>query len=56
MIVTIMNLIVGSIVFNQCSGKEWILSGSIVDLVQIYTHCSVDDANEDMSKHLDTMV
>ena len=27
-----------------------------MDLVWIYTYCTGDDANEDVSKHLDTMV
>ena len=56
MIVTSMERIVGSIVLNQCSGKEWFLSEAIVDLVQIYTYCSGGDADDDVSKHLDTMV
>ena len=38
MIVTSMNHIVGSIVLNQCYGKEWLLSDAIVDLVRIYTY------------------
>ena len=37
MIATNMNFIIGSIILNQCSGKEWLLSEAIVDLVQIYT-------------------
>ena len=40
-IVTIMKRIVVSIVLNQCSGKEWLLSETIVDLVRIYIYCSV---------------
>ena len=55
-IVTIMNNIIGSIILNQCYGKEWILSEDIVDLVRIYTYFSGDDVNEDVSKHLDTKV
>ena len=55
-IVTSMKRIFGSIVLNQCSGKEWILSGAIVDLVRIYTYCSGDDAGDDVSKNLDIMV
>ena len=55
-IVTSMNLIVGSIILNQCSCKEWLLSEAIVDLVRIYTYCSGDDANEGVYKHLDAMV
>ena len=27
-----------------------------MDMVQIYTYCSSDDADDDVSKHLDTMV
>ena len=56
MILTSMKRIVGSIVLNQCSGKEWLLSEAIVDLVWIYTYCLGDDADDDVSKHLDTMV
>ena len=37
MIVTSMKRIVGIIVLNQCSGKEWLLSEAIVDVVRIYT-------------------
>ena len=48
--------IVGSIVLNQCSGKEWILSEAIVDLVRIYTYCSGDNADNYVQKHLDSMV
>ena len=56
MIVTIMKRIVGSIFLNNCSGKEWILSEAILDLVWIYTCCSGDDDDDDdVSKHLDTM-
>ena len=55
MIVTSMKRIVGSIVLNQCSGKEWLLSEAIVDLVRIYNYCSGDDV-DDVTKHLDTMV
>ena len=50
-----MKRIVRSIVLNQCSGKEWILSEAILDLVQIYNYCSGDDV-DDVTKHLDTMV
>ena len=56
MIVTSMKRIVGSIFLNQCSSKECLLSEAIVDLVHIYNHCSGDDAEDDVSKHLDTMV
>ena len=55
MIVTSMKSIVGSIVLNQCSGKELLLSETIMDLVRIYNYCSGDDV-EDVTKHLDTMV
>ena len=55
MIVTSMKRTVGSIVLNQCSGKEWLLSEAIVDLVRIYNHCSGDDV-DNLKKHLDTMV
>ena len=55
MIVTSMKRIVGSIVLNQCSGKEWILSDAIVDLVRVYNYCSGEDV-DDVTKHLDTMV
>ena len=56
MILTSMKRIIGRIMLNQCSGKEWILSEAIVDLVWTYTYCSGDYVNEDVSKHLDTMV
>ena len=56
MVFNSMNRIVGSIVLNQCSGKELLLSEAIVNLVRIYTYCSGDDADYDVSKHLDTMV
>ena len=55
-IVTSMKCILGRIVLNQCSSKEWLLSESIVDMVRIYTYLSGDDANDDASKHIDTMV
>ena len=41
MIVTSMNHIVGIIVLNQCSNKEWLLSEAIVDLVRIYNYTQV---------------
>ena len=44
------------VVSNQCSVQEWLLSKAVVDLVRIYTYCSGDDADDDVSKHLDTMV
>ena len=50
MIVTSMKRIVCSIVLNQCSGKEWLLSEAIVDLVRIYNYCSGDDADDDFVK------
>ena len=56
MIVTNMKRIVHSIVFNQCSGKERLVSKAIVDLVRIYTYWSGDDADDDVSKQLDKMV
>ena len=56
MIVTSTKRIVGSIVLNQCSGKKWLLSEAIVDMVWMYTYCSGDDADYDVSKYLDTMV
>ena len=56
MILTSMKRTIGRIILNQCSGKEWLLSEAIVDLVWTYTYCSDDDVNEDVSKHLDTMV
>ena len=56
MIVTSMKRIFGIRILNYCSGKEWILSVAIADLVRIYTYCLGDDADEDVSKHLDTMV
>ena len=55
-IATIMKCIFRSIVLNQCYGKKWLLSYDIVDLVQIYTYCSGDDDNEDVSKHPYSMV
>ena len=48
MIVTSTKHIVGSIVLNQCSGGEWLLSEAIVDLVRIYTYFSGDDADDDV--------
>ena len=56
MIVTRMKKIVGRIFLNQFSGKEWLLSEAIVDLVRIYIYWSGDDADDNVSKHLDTMV
>ena len=56
MIANIMKRIVGSIIFNKYSGKEWLLSEAIVDLVWIHTYLSGDDPEKDLSKHLDTMV
>ena len=56
MILSSMKRIIGRIILNQCSGKEWLLSEAIVDLVYTYTSCSDDDANEDVSKQLDSMV
>ena len=56
MIVTNMKRMIGIIAFNQCSGKEWILSEAILDMVWIYTYCSGDDNYDYVSKHLDTMV
>ena len=53
MIMTSTNHIVGSIILDQCSGEEWLLSETIADLVQIYTYYSGDNSNEDVSKHLD---
>ena len=55
MIVTSMKRIVGSIVLNQWSGKEWLLSEDIVDLVRIYNYWSGDDA-DDVTKNLGKMV
>ena len=55
-IVTSMKHIFISIILNQCSGKEWLLSEAILDMVQIYTYFSGDNFNEDVSKHLDAMV
>ena len=49
MIMTSMKRIVVSIVLNQCSGKEWLLSEAIVGLVRIYNYCSgevVDDVTK----------
>ena len=56
MLMTSMKCIVGCIFLNQCSGKEWLLSEAIVDLVWIYTYCPGDDADDDVSKNLDKMV
>ena len=52
MIVTSMKRMIGSIVPNQLSGKEWLLSEAIVDLVRIYTYCSGEDADDYVSKNL----
>ena len=43
-------------VLNQYAGKEWLLTDAIVDLVWIYIYCSGDNADDYVSKHLDTMV
>ena len=51
-----MKRIVGSIILNQCSGKEWLLSEATVDLVRIYNYCSGDNSDDYVLKHLDTMV
>ena len=56
MIVTIMKRIVGRNFLSQCSSKEWILSEAIVDLVQSYNYCPGDNTDDDVTKHLDTMV
>ena len=55
MIVTSMKRIGFIIILNQWSGKEWLLSEAIVDMVWIYNYFSGDDA-DDVTKHLDTMV
>ena len=55
MIVTSMKRIVGRIFLNQCSGKDWLLSEAMVDLVRIYNYFTGDDI-DDVTKHLDTMV
>ena len=55
-IVNSMESIVGSNILNQCSGKKWLLSESIMDIVQIYTYCAGESENEDVSKHLDAKV
>ena len=47
---TSINRIGGIIVLNQLSGKEWLLSEAIVDLVWIYTYCSDDDSDDNVSK------
>ena len=44
------------IVLKQCSAKEWLLSEAIVDLVQVYTYCSGDNADDEVTKQLDTTV
>ena len=51
-ILTSIKCIVASIVLNQCSGKEWILSEEIMDMIQIYTCLSGDDTHGDVSKIL----
>ena len=56
MIVNSTKRIVGRIILNPCSCKEWLLSEAIVDMVWIYTYCSGDDAGDNVSKHLDKMV
>ena len=56
MILSSMKRIIDRIILNQCSGKEWLLSETIVDLLWTYTYCSDNDSNEYLSKHLDTMV
>ena len=56
MIVTSMKRIIVSIIINQFYGKEWLLSEAILDLVRIYNYFSGDDADDDVTKHLNTMV
>ena len=56
MIMTTMKPIVGIIILNQYYGKELILSDSIVYMFWIYTYCSGGNINEDVSKHLATIV
>ena len=56
MIVTSMKRIGGRIVLNKCSSNEWLLSEDIVDLLRIYTYFLGDDADDYVSKHLDTIV
>ena len=56
MIMTSVKRIVVIIILKQCSGKEWLLSEAIVDLVRIYTYCSGDDFNEHLYKLFDVMV
>ena len=55
MILSSMKRIIGRIILNQCSGKEWLLSEAIMDLVRIYNYCSGDDV-DDVTKHLDKIV
>ena len=55
MIMNSMKRIVGSIVLNHFSGKEWLLSEAIVDMVRINNYCSGDDV-DNVTKHLGTMV
>ena len=50
MIMTSIKRIFGSITLNQCSGKECLLSEAIVDLVWIYTYCSGNGADDNVSK------
>ena len=56
MIVTRMKRIIVSIIINQFYGKKWLLSEAILDLVRIYNYFSGDDADDDVTKHLNTMV
>ena len=56
MIMTRMKHIIGSIILNLCSGKERLLSEAILDLVLIYTYCSGENSNDDVSKRLDAML
>ena len=51
-----MKRIVGRTVLNQFYGKEYFLIEAIVDLVRLYIYCSGDNADDYVSKHLDTMV
>ena len=51
-----MKRIFDSIILNQFSDKEWLLSEAIVDMVWIYTYFSDGDANWYFSNYIDTMV
>ena len=55
MIATCTNCTISSIIINQCSGKECILSEAIVNMVWIYNYISGNNVDKDVYKRLDEM-